>query len=57
MLAGLPKYSGKVLRNRGWSPKLQVYNTALLAAQAGLAPAAARADFSTGAKETAKWTS
>ena len=44
MLTGLPKYSGKVVHSRGSSPKLQVFNTALLTAQSGLTPAEARAD-------------
>lgn len=44
MLAGLPKYSGRAVRQRASSPKLQVLNTALLTAQAGLSPAEARAD-------------
>lgn len=44
MLTGLPKYSGKAVRARGSSPKLQVFNTALLTAQSGLTPAEARAD-------------
>jgi hypothetical protein len=44
MLTGLPKFSGAVVRSRGSSPKLQVFNTALLTAQSGLTPAEARAD-------------
>jgi uncharacterized protein len=44
MLTGLPKFSGKAVRSRGSSPKLQVFNTALLSAQSGLTPAEARAD-------------
>jgi hypothetical protein len=36
--------SGKAVRSRGSSPKLQVFNTALLTAQSGLTPAEARAD-------------
>ena len=44
MLTGLPKYAGAAVRSRGSSPKLQVFNTALLTAQSGLTPAAARAD-------------
>ncbi|MBI2374019.1 MAG: ATP-binding protein [Deltaproteobacteria bacterium] len=44
MLTGLPKFSGKVVRSRGSSPKLQVFNTALLTAQSGFTPAEARAD-------------
>jgi len=44
MLAGLAKYSGKAVRQRASSPKLQVRNTALMTAQSGLSPDAARAD-------------
>lgn len=44
MLTGLPKYSGRAVRSRGSSPKLQVLNTALVTAQSGLTPAEARAD-------------
>ncbi|MFQ5668811.1 MAG: ATP-binding protein [Candidatus Binatia bacterium] len=44
MLTGLPKYSGKAVRTRASSPKLQVFNTALLTAQSGLPPAEARDD-------------
>jgi hypothetical protein len=44
MLTGLPKFSGKTVRSRGSSPKLQVFNTALLTSQCGLSPAEARAD-------------
>lgn len=33
LLAGLNKFSGKAVRKRGSSPKLQVYNTALISAQ------------------------
>ena len=33
MLVGLPKYAGQVVRQRGSSPKLQVFNTALITAQ------------------------
>jgi uncharacterized protein len=44
MLTGLPKFAGTALRTRGSSPKLQVYNTALLTAQSGLTPAEAGAD-------------
>lgn len=36
MLTGLPKYAGQVARQRGSSPKLQVLDTALLTAQAGV---------------------
>lgn len=38
MLTGLQKYAGQVVRQRGSSPKLQVLNTALLTAHAGLGP-------------------
>ena len=44
MLTGLPKFAGAAVRSRGSSPKLQVFNTALLTAQSGLTPAEARAD-------------
>jgi predicted AAA+ superfamily ATPase len=44
MLTGLQKYAGSEARSRGSSPKLQVFNTALLTAQSGLDFAAARAD-------------
>jgi predicted AAA+ superfamily ATPase len=44
MLTGLPKFSGAAVRSRGSSPKLQVFNTALLTAQSGLMPSEARAD-------------
>lgn len=44
MLTGISKYSGKMVRSRGSSPKLQVFNTALVTAQSGLSPAEARAD-------------
>lgn len=44
MVAGLPKFSGAAVRSRGSSPKLQVFNTALLTAQSGFSPAEARAD-------------
>jgi predicted AAA+ superfamily ATPase len=36
MLTGLQKYSGKAVRRRASSPKLQVLNTALMTAQLGL---------------------
>jgi predicted AAA+ superfamily ATPase len=36
MVAGLPKYAGDAARSRGSSPKLQVYNTALMTAGSGL---------------------
>jgi hypothetical protein len=44
MLTGLPKYAGNAVRQRGSSPKLQVLNTALMTAAAGLAPEEALAD-------------
>jgi predicted AAA+ superfamily ATPase len=44
LLTGLQKYSGKAVRQRGSSPKLQVLNTALMTAQSGMSPQEARAD-------------
>ena len=44
MLAGLPKYAGQAIRQRGSSPKLQVLNTALMTAQSGLTLKEARRD-------------
>ena len=44
MVTGLAKYAGDQARQRGSSPKLQVLNTALLSAQAGLTLNEARAD-------------
>lgn len=44
MVRGLPKYAGDIARQRGSSPKLQVLNTALMAATSGLSLAEARAD-------------
>lgn len=44
MLTGLQKYAGQSVRQRGSSPKLQVFNTALLTATAGPSPAEARTD-------------
>ncbi|HEX4953367.1 MAG TPA: ATP-binding protein [Thermoanaerobaculia bacterium] len=44
MLVGLPKFAGQAVRQRGSSPKLQVLNTALMTAQAGLTLEEARAD-------------
>lgn len=38
MLAGLQKYAGEAVRQRGSSPKLQVFNTGLMAVMTGLAP-------------------
>ncbi|MFH1567376.1 MAG: ATP-binding protein [Gemmatimonadota bacterium] len=42
MLAGLPKYAGRSVRQRASSPKLQVLNTALMSAFSGHSPAEAR---------------
>ena len=44
MVCGLQKYAGDAARRRGSSPKLQVFNTALLTATSGLTLAEARAD-------------
>lgn len=44
MVAGLRKYSGSAHRQRGSSPKLQVFNTALVTAQHRAAPASLRGD-------------
>lgn len=44
MVCGLPKYAGDAARSRGSSPKLQVYNTALMTVIAGVSPDEARAD-------------
>jgi predicted AAA+ superfamily ATPase len=44
LLRGLHKFSGKSVRQRGSSPKLQVLNTALMTAQSGLSPVEARTD-------------
>ena len=44
MLAGIPKFAGEVVRQRASSPKLQVFNTALLSAPTGLTLREARAD-------------
>ncbi|MHB1993421.1 ATP-binding protein [Metallibacterium scheffleri] len=44
MVCGLQKYAGDAARQRGSSPKLQVFNTALLSATSGLSLAEARAD-------------
>ncbi|HUF38428.1 MAG TPA: ATP-binding protein, partial [Anaerolineales bacterium] len=44
LLAGLPKFAGQAVRQRASSPKLQVLNTALVTAHAGLAPEEARQD-------------
>ena len=44
MVRGLPKYAGDAARSRGSSPKLQVYNTALMTVTAGISPEEARSD-------------
>lgn len=44
MLTGLQKYAGSAARQRGSSPKLQVFNTALITAQSGMTLAEARAN-------------
>lgn len=44
LLTGLAKYSGRAVRQRGSSPKLQVLNTALMSVQSGLSLDEARAD-------------
>lgn len=47
LVTGLPKYAGSAVRRRASSPKLQVYNTALISALGSAQPAAARADAAT----------
>lgn len=44
MVCGLQKFASDAARQRGSSPKLQVFNTALLTAQSGLTLKQARAD-------------
>jgi len=44
MVIGLQKFAGAQARQRGSSPKLQVLNTALMNAQAGMTPGEARKD-------------
>ena len=44
MLTGFPKYAGEVVRIRGSSPKLQVFDTALLSALSGYRFEEAQAD-------------
>lgn len=44
LVTGLQKYAGGAARRRASSPKLQVFNTALITAQAGFTPEQARAD-------------
>ncbi len=46
IVTGLPKYAADAARRRGSSPKLQVYNTALLSAQSGMTLTEARRDAS-----------
>lgn len=42
MVAGIPKYSGNIIRQRGSSPRLQVLNTAMISSQAQLTFAEAK---------------
>lgn len=44
MVCGLQKYAGEVVRQRGSSPKLQVFNTALMTAQSSYSLEDAKAD-------------
>jgi predicted AAA+ superfamily ATPase len=44
MITGLQKYAGQAVRSRGSSPKLQVFNTALMSAGSGLNFAETSAD-------------
>ncbi len=44
LVTGLPKYAGGIARRRASSPKLQVFNTALITAQTNLSLAEARRD-------------
>jgi predicted AAA+ superfamily ATPase len=44
MVTGLQKFAGKAVRQRGSSPKFQVFNTALMTALSGVSPDEARAD-------------
>lgn len=44
MLCGLPKYAGDAARSCGSSPKLQVFNTALMTVPAGASPEEVRSD-------------
>jgi uncharacterized protein len=44
MLTGLSKYSPRLVRKRGSSPKLQVFNTCLMTAQSGMTLAQAKKD-------------
>ena len=44
MVCGLQKYAGDAARSRGSSPKLQVFNTALMTVTAGVSPEEVQAD-------------
>ncbi len=44
MVGGLQKFAGEAVRQRGSSPKLQVFNTALMTAQSGYTLKEAKAD-------------
>ena len=44
MIGGLQKFAGEAVRQRGSSPKLQVFNTALMTAQSGYTFKEAKAD-------------
>jgi uncharacterized protein len=44
MIGGLQKFAGEAVRQRGSSPKLQVFNTALMTAQSGYSFKEAKAD-------------
>ena len=44
MLTGLSKFAGEMVRARGSSPELQVFNTALMSAASALSPGEARED-------------
>lgn len=44
MVCGLQKYAGDVARSRGSSPKLQVFNTALMTVTSGMSPEEAQSD-------------
>ncbi len=45
LICGLQKFAGQPVRQKGSSPKLMVYNTALMSAQKGLSFADAKKDF------------
>ena len=44
MVCGLQKYAGDAARSRGSSPKLQVFNTALMTVTSGMSPEEAQSD-------------